>query len=374
MNKKIFSSMLCAIVVCVSLFTFAGCSGKNYTYSEFQQAYADYINSNKITTTSTEAIFDANGYVSVQYSNEKLRTAIAGTTLEDKRLMFTRLSSDASSDQALFEPALKASMLYMHKYIDTDLNKNVPTDRVNKLYSELGTLTEKTNTFKHNLLKFNVRDADFDKTSTIDQSFLKHLFDSYYDLIIASCALSLDFIDVANEYIWTPLPNSSTGRLGVGVIDRYYLAELTSCVDVYARFSLVSYYKQAYILEGAEYYTNKNPSGNVNSMLALYEAEKTALLAFENKYNDGAMSSLEKKVVEAYNNSIAYDELYKSAYTVASDSLSKVANMTDDPDEDFDPNSKAQAHKSIIKAFLGNEYSNKVNQNKAILDNVASLA
>lgn len=373
MNKKIFSSFFCALLICVSAISLGGCSGRQYTYSEFVDAYQTYVNTNKVSANSTTAIFDANGLVSVQYSNPYLADAIAGSTEADFQLMYTRLTSDPESSQAVFEPALKASMLFMNKYVSGTSEANVPVDRSNQLYSELVTLADKTKDFQYNLTKFNVRDDGFDKTSLIDKTFLQDLFDSYYDLIIASCALSLDFIDVANNYIFDKVEDSATGRVGAGNIEKYYLAELTECVDTYARYNLATFYKQAYIVDGVEYYTNLKPAAKVNAILSSYEANKAALVAFENRYNAGEMSDAEKAVVKAYRQSQNYMDMYEAAKAVASGSLNKAGDITDDLDEDFSPTSTQIAHKTIIKAFVANECVNKANLLCDIMDKIALL-
>lgn len=373
MNKKFLPSILCAVVLCVSLIGFAGCGAKSYSYEEFSKAYTDYIAANSITSTSTNGIFDSEGLVRVQYQNELMRDAIAADTVEDYKLMFTRLSADTSSDQAIFEPALKASMLYISKYIDVTPAKTVPTDRSTGLYAKLVNLTDKTNTFRYNLVKFGVRAEDFDKNNAVDKAFLKHLLDSYYDLIIASCELSLDFVDVANKYLYNDTAKNASGRLPAGSIERYYLEELTKMVDTYARFDLVRFYQQAYIVDGAEYYTNKEPAKNVNTMLDAYLLNKAKLVAFENRFNDGDMNASEKAIIKAYDACVAFEDLYSSAYTVASESLSKAGNMTHDLDEEYDPSNNATMHKQIVAAFVKGEVTNKANLLKDIMYQSALL-
>ncbi len=374
MNKKILSSLLCTVVLCVCVFGFVGCGAKQYSYSEFVEGYHSLIDTYSVGDTSTISIFDSQGNVDIAYPNQKLRDAISSNTVEDYRLMFTRLTADANSNQALFEPAFKASLLYINKYIDSETVTDVPLDVSDRLYAKLADFSSKLKTFNFNLLKFDVRADSFDKTSLIDQSFLSHLLDSYYQMILSSCALTLDFIDVANTYIWTSVPESDTGRLPAGVIERYYLAELTESVDTYARFSLVSYYNQAYVVGGEEYYTAQEPSKGINAMLTTYEANKSSLVNFENRYNAGEMNSLEQKVVDAYHDAVEYDALYNSAYQVASISLSRAGNMTHDLDEAYDPNSAMQAHKRVVEAFYLDEFANKVNLLLDILVKVSAVA
>jgi len=374
MTKKICINFVCVMLLCVMcVVVFAACGGKNYKYADFQEAYAVYVSNNSLSESNVNTIFDVNGSVSVNYSNSKLLNAIKSTSVEDYKLMYTRLSSDTDSSQAIFAPALKASMMMLNKYVSVTPEKAVPTDRVNELMNKLSTLNNKTNTFTFSLIKFQTRGDDFDKNNGIDKSFLKHLLDSYYDMLVASCDLSIDFADVANKYFWSDTADSSTGRIAPGKIERYYLTQMTSLVDTYARFDLVTFYSQAYIIDGVEYYTNQNPAYGINNMLSRFEANRESLVAFENKYNAGEMSTNERTLVQSYYDAVSYDTPYQAAYNIASRSLDRMGDKTSDLDAKFNASSASQAHRKVVSNFVQNEFHNKINTMLNLMDCVQNL-
>ena len=375
MTKKIYINCVCVMLLCLMCVAiFSACGGKNYKYADFQEAYTTYVANYSLSESNVNTIFDVNGNVSVNYANSKLLNAIKSTSVDDYKLMYTRLSSDASSSQAIFEPALKASMLMLEKYVSITPEKVVPAERVNELMNKLSTLDNKTNTFTFNLIKFQTRGDDFDKNNGIDKSFLRHLLDSYYDMLVASCELSVDFAKVANMYFWNDTADSSTGRIAPGKIERYYLTQLTSLVDTYARFDLATFYSQAYIIDGVEYFTNQNPASGINKMLSDFERNRESLVAFENKYNAGEMNINEKAVVLSYQDAISYDTPYKFAYDIASRSLDRMGNKTNDLDAKFDANSASQAHRKVVSNFVQNEFHNKINTMLNLMNCVQNLA
>lgn len=373
-NKNIILLCACAcliFVLCSSML--AGCSGKNYTYAEFQQAYAEYQRSNTWSTANSNTIFDTDGQVSVNYANTKLAAAIDCESVADYRLMFTRLSDDPTSEQAIFEPALSASMLFISKYISLSPVKNIPTARVSTLMQKLEDLEARTNTFEFNLVKFETRGDDFDKNNAIDQSFLSALLDSYYQLIVSSCSLGTEFCAVANEYFWSDLADSETGRVAPGKIERYYLTRLTQLVDSYVRFDLATFYGQACIIDGREYFTSRNPAGGINQMLVAYQAGQAELVEFENRYNAGAMSEDERAVVDAYHAALSYDELFDAAQIFAERSLSRIDDITIDLDATSDPNSASQMHQAVLSNFVQNELANKINTQLNIMNRIRAV-
>lgn len=374
MTKRICINTLCLVLVLsMCVIVFAGCGGKNYSYVDFQNAYTDYVAKNTLSQSNVNSIFDSNGNVSVNYANTKLLSAISANSVDDYVLMFTRLSSDASSSQAIFEPALQSSFLMISKYVSNTPQKAIPSDRVNALIEKLANLNSKTDSFTFNLIKFQTRGDKFDKTNGIDKSFLKNLLDSYYDLLVASSALAVEFADVVNLYFWADIANSSSGRLAPGKIERYYLTQLVNLTDVYVRFDLATFYSQAYKIDGVEYYTNQRPAEGINTMLTEYNSNVQALVDFENKYNAGEMSDEEKNVVQSFYNATNYDATYISAYNNASKSLSRIDNITSNLDEKFDANSASQAHKRIVENFVKNEFHNKINSQINIFKAVENL-
>jgi len=375
MTKRICINILGIMLICVaSVFVFSACGGKNYTYADFQLAYKNYVSTNTYSDTNVNSIFDNTRNVKINYSNEKLVSAISGNSVDDYKLMFTRLSSNTNSNQAIFEPALKASFMMLNRYIEVTPVKAVPTDKANLLMSKLNALEYKTASFKFKLIKFKTLGAEFEQSNSIDQAFLQELMDDFYDLIVASCDLGKTFADVSNTYFWNDVADSDTKRVAPGKIERYYLTQMTSLVDTYARFDLATFYSQAVVINDVEVFTSKKPASKINQMLLKYETGKDTLINFENQYNAGTMNSAEWKIVNSYKEAINYDSTYNCAYKIASKSLSRMGDVTEDLDEEFDANDATQMHREVVSNFVQNEFHNKLNTMLNLMENVLTLS
>ncbi len=375
MTKRIYLNFLCIMLLCVaSVLVFSACGSKNYTYADFQKAFSEYVSNNSYSDNNKNVIFDANGNVKVYYDNKKLRSAIAGNTVADYKLMYTRLTSDTSSEQALFEPALKSSLLVVQKYISVDPIQKVPTASANLLMEKLSTLDSKTDKFALKMATFQARESEFNKNSNIDKYCLNELFESYYDLLVASCDLGKTFSDVANTYFWKDVADSKTGRLAPGKIERYYLTQMTSLVDTYVRFDLATFFAQSAEISGKEYFTSQDPAGKINAMLTTYEENKTKLSEFESRYTqEGALNLTEWRVINSYKEAVEYDTNFVSAYKIASKSLDRIDNKTIDLNEKFDAKSATQAHRKVVSNFVQNEFHNKLNTMIAIMNYVKDV-
>lgn len=370
MTKRISINILCIMLLCVaSVFVFSACGSKNYTYTDFQTAFSEYVSSNTLSDTNVNAIFDTSGSVKVNYANTKLLAEIEANSVEDYKLMYTRLRSDASSNQAVFEPALKASLLMIQKYLSVEPVNPIPSEKVNVLMEKLAVLDSKTDSFTFNLVKFQTRGDDFYKDNGIDKAFLKRTLSSYYDLLVASCDLSKAFSEVANTYFWNELGDNK-GRVAPGKIERYYLTQLTSLVDTYVRYDLATFYSQSVVISGSEYFTSKDPARLINQMMSMYESSKSSLSDFEGRYNSGAMNADEWKIVNSYKEAKNYDETYSKALNIASKSLSRIDDKTINLDEEFKANNATQMHKEVVSHFVQNEFHNKLNTMISLINNV----
>ena len=372
--KKFIPSILCAMVLCLSVVTFGACGETTYAYSELQNEIQQFIEQNKANESSSESLFDSNGYISIKYNNSKLVEAINDTSLNGKTLMYTRLTSNLNSNQAIFEPALKASWMYVANYVSITPANNVPADASTQLYNEFLSLKDKADVFKSNIRKFNIfGEDDFDAQGGIEKSFLSSLLDSYYDFLVASCEFSLNFIDVCNQYVWVDVPDSSSGRIGTGKIERFILERLTENANLYTKGYLSTFYNQTLVSGTDEYFTSQNYSGVLNDFLQTYLTYEVALSDFEMKYEAGEMTIPEQNVVNAYRNAIEYQKLYNVGLDTFNYCIERTGDMTANLDEEFDANSTEQAYKEIVSHFLSNEYENMANYTTTILDCVSRL-
>lgn len=369
--KKIIPSLFCAVVMCFSLIAFAGCGETKYSYAELQRDFETFVTENTFSADTDTGLFNENGYVEIKYANPKLVSAINNSA--NKQYMFTRLTNNLSSEQAVFEPALQASLLYVSKYISVKPASEIPTNVSTQLYNKFIELKSKASDLQNDIIKFNIRGDNFKADGAIEASFLNSLLQNYYQLIIIACDFSEKFIEVANQYILLDAPDNATGRVATGKIERFYLEKLTQNAISYSKGYLSTFYNQSLMQSGQEVYTSANTSKVLNDSLKLYYANQQNLEDFEKKYDSGEMNALEKNVVQSYKTAQDYQEIFDLGYASFKNSYQKVDNMIIDPNEEFDPNSNIQAHKQIVKQYLGNEYVNMANFANEILKKVSLL-
>ena len=353
--KKFLTSIICAVVCCFSALAFTACGGQQYTYTEFQQAYVSFIENNKIDSSSNTGLFDENGLVKVNYTNDALKAEI-NSNVNSK---YTRLSSDLDSNQSVFEPALKASLLYVSEYINIKPANEIPRNVSTELYSKLNVLSEKTELFLNEVFKLNIR-KDFDANGVIEQLFLDNLSVSFYELLLCANDFSRYFIEVANKYIWQSVEEfDSFDRVTNGFIKEYYLEKLAQSADIYTRGYLSGYYNQVLVNGGTDYFTSLNFNKNVNGMLKAYLDNKLVLADFESR--EGIMNSLEEVAVNSYKASKDYEVVFNNGFKVFNYALNNINDMTINLDEDYNANDREQAYKIVVYDFLAVEYENSKN-------------
>ena len=372
--KKFLPGLMCALVICISAVTFGACGETTYSYTELQTEFQQFIDNNKESDTFRVGLFDENDYISIQYDNASMVSAINDTSLQGKTAMFTRLTSNLNSNQAVFEPALKASLMYVTKYISVTPVNDVPVDVSTALYNKFITLRDSAVTFQNNIVKFNILGTDdFDANGGIEQSFLSSLLDSYYNFIVASCDFSLDFIDVCNQYVFADVPDSNAGRVATGKIDRFILERLTESAYLYTTGYLSTFYDQTLVSGSDEYFTSLNTSATLNQFLQTYLTYEVALSDFEMKYEESVISQPEQNIISAYRSAVNYQNLYNVGLNTFNYCIERSGDMTVNLDEEFNANSTEQAYQEIISRFLNNEYVNMANYTTNILFYVSQL-
>lgn len=346
MKKISISCFMCIALVCCSLIMFAGCDNTQYTYAEFQSAYKSFVLENK------GELFDDEGYVKVTYKNEAMAVLINKTDLDSKMTKFTRLSSNLDSNQAIFEPALKASLVFAKNYVNVT-SDNVPLNISTNLYKKFIELKQSAENFLSSKKNFDIKnqyDEEFNPTDSMDMSWLNLLLENYYKLVKISCEFSKMYIDIYNQYIFIDAGNTPDGRVATGKIDKYYIESLTKLADVYINSYLPYIYNKTLIADSDEYYTAQNYCKDVNSALKSYINIDDKIKTFERR--TGAMNDAEKAVVSAYNSAIEYDPIFQNSYALVLEILPKI-NL-----EKTDLNANEQAYKNLLNDFYTCEYKN----------------
>ena len=354
MFKKLLSSIMCIALFCTCLVTFAAC-GEKHTYTEVQEAYLKLLDDYKVNTGDV-TYFDDQGEVSIYYKNPKLVQAINDTTLDGKALMYSRLSSDLGSDQAVFEPALKASLLYVTKYIDVTPAKEVPSSECNNLLAKLSEFKDNLENLSSDISFLNIRGNDFDANGRIEKSFFKTLLNNYKKVLSSACNFSEKYIEVAKKYVWqTVAEYTDEKRVTKGFIERYYLEKLVENACVYVRGSLATFYNQSLIKDGKEYFTASNPARYIKDNLSAYIANAVKLADFE-KIRGGIIQS-EQAIIDAYETLKTYDKTFNDTYGVFNYSLNQAGNLLINLNEEYDPEDKQMAYRAVVKDFVSSEYA-----------------
>ena len=313
-KKVTISAILVAVIVACSIPLFSGCGETEHTYSEFQLAYQDFVEE------YTGKIFDENGYVDIVYENPSLVNAINGDVIvndgkQDRVNLFTRLDDDLTSEQSIFEPALKASLMHIKTYINVTIGIQVPNNVSTELYGALETLKGKVDAFLTEKNKLETRQG-FNPENAYERSTLATLFDRYFDLVITANDFSQQFIDAYNTYNTIETADRADGRPAIGSINKYYLETLTSLADIYINVYLSNIYDLSHQTTNnggdVEYYTSQNYIADLNSALASYLNIADIIENFENR--EGVMTSAEQAVVTQFHRILSYDLLFQNGY------------------------------------------------------------
>ena len=368
--KKIAVSGLMAIALCFCFVPFfSGCGESNYTYAEFQLAYQDYVEE------YTGEIFDEDGFVDVQYKNPAFVNEVNSTGYEHHMKMYTRLTDDTSSNQALFEPTLKASLLFVHNYITVETGVEVPVSASTKLYNSLQNLRSVTDNFVRDKYKFDTREG-FNPDNALEQSWLKEMLDKYKDLVVTANNFSKQFIEVYNKYNKADETDRVDGRPALGSIDKFFLESLTSIADVYINVYLVEIYNivgttsveigndgNSVIYGNAEMATSLNSCMDINEALASYMTIADRIRSFENR--NTPLTDAEKAAISCFKSAKSYQSIFQNGYEMTLDAITHY---------DFDKNysdwtREETGYRLLAEDFFNCEYKNLT----TMISNLANL-
>lgn len=347
MKKFAFASLMMVAVICCSIMTFSGCDNTKYTYSEFQLAYQDFV------TEYKGEIFDDDGNVKVNYKNADMVSAINKTDVNSKMTKFTRLSADVTSNQAIFEPTLKACFMYVNNYINVTIGIDVPTNESTNLYNSLKDVQAKTQAFVLEKYKLDTRE-NFDVTGGTEKSWINSLLDRYMDLVNSANEFSKSFITVYEKYNTSASADRAGGRPAIGNIERYYLKTLSSLADVYINICLNDFYNKAELAtvdsstgRTDEMYTYQNYSGDVNKALKSYLNIASQIKTFEAKEGE-ITDNNEKVAINAYKSALCYTPVFEKGYKMVFDTYKKANG----------DGTISQGFKKNIEEFYNCEYKN----------------
>lgn len=285
--KKILSSMLCALTLCVS-FLFVGC-GESFSYTDVKTNYGNM-------KANFEGSLFNNGTLDFNYNTE-LQNLI-DTSSSDGQI--TKLSSDLSSGQAIFEPVLRAGFESCEYYLSLEVDsKEVPQDKTNLLQTKLDKL-EQTLT---NLNNSKIRLEEIAASNGNVKNWLQNYFDRFYEAICASNDFALEYIDVYGEFL-NFVPDVKD-RLLPSVVQLDFAKKLAQSANIYTTFTLSQIKNE--VVNASQ--------NNVNVMLANFLDVKDILKssAFIGILSNN-LTEKEQEMLKAYSLVSGYNSLYENNF------------------------------------------------------------
>ena len=183
--KKSLAFAMSFVCLCASVL-FLGC-GDNYTYDDLKQNYQ-----NMLTTYSGE--FFENNEFKISYETE-LENLISNA--EDNSNL-AKLSSDYSNKNAIFEPALKASIESFKFYLGLELNiADIPQDKINLLNTNFKEYLASLKQFYNSKKRLET----IAKTGGDVESWTQNYIDNFCETISKSNNFAKNYLEIYKEYL-----------------------------------------------------------------------------------------------------------------------------------------------------------------------------
>ena len=341
--KKI-SSIICSILaftfVFVSIPFFTACDGSE-KFEKLVTSYDNLVKTNK-------SIFDENGEVEIKYSS-KVDAVInkSNPTIDDKMRLFVRLTRDPNSDQGVYEPVLKASLLYVNRYIHKMDNLNISSGDANKLTDKYNNFGNSLTAFKSQVAYFEDHSENINTTDHTEDNNLVLVLAKMYDLVVSANDFNYTFMQFYEKAVATKEKKGSSKR---GTIERFYLRNLAHTCNTYVKVYLPLIHESAPASHGsAELYTEFNFSAFVNKMMSYYLNGRDAIHVFDNK--SGELFGNDKNAFNYFLYVTEYELLYqKSCRCMISMDKEWRNAMKEKIEADYDgTNTKKASSSSICK-------------------------
>ena len=307
-----FSSILCSILaltfVLATIPFVSGCDGSE-KYKELVTNYDAYVKANT-------DIFDSSGEINIKYS-DKVTGYVNGTakslSASDKKRKFVRLTNDLSSNEAFYEPVLKASLLYVKAYIHDGENLKVSSGDAKNLTKKFETLKSKTTSFKTQRDILQAYEGSFDSSTDTELNNLATVLSSLHDFVVAANDFGYSFMEFYENGL-TKL-DSYDKNARYGTVNRFYLKNLSCTCNTYVKLYLPLLHESAPTKNpdnDSELYSGLGYTEFVNKMLSNYISDASKIANIDKK-TESTMTESEKKQFEYYKYVYEYGLLYQKS-------------------------------------------------------------
>lgn len=282
---------LCVLLVLSMILVFAGCDNSKYTYSDIRTAY------NELVSQNTD-IFNTAGEVEIVYANATLRSAIMSN---DSTNEYCKLSNDEANSFAIFEPAFRASMLVVDRYINLGYPETTVfnSNQLNSTYEKLMAFSSALQEFK-DAKSYLESKANFNLNGATEVYWRDELFTRFYNLLIKASDFSLSFANIYRDSIFIDTDYSVGNRYATGKMQLEYLIKLAEYAQISAMTTVYNYYDQ--------------DASNVDMPICntlLSEYEKVVPIGNWQGNAGDVISTDEQNVIDAFTAWLNYDSTFQ---------------------------------------------------------------
>lgn len=289
-----------AFVTIFSVF-FVGCDNKNYTYEDSKQVYAKMLSDNS-------EFFDENGIISITYNSTNLNAAILSG---QKNNNFTKLSNSLSDSEAVYEPTLRASLMLVSTFLpnSSDTGVNIDQAKLNNLYSSVNEVSDAMHLLKQakQQLENTCSNVDFSQSTSAEQLKLKTYCSRFIYVIDKACNLSNVFVDIYKNDIYKIESNIREGALSSTTVNLEYLTKIADIASYYNNFYLYDINEK--VKKGPQNAGLEIDIDNEFDWTIIEEFEQIKSKKKAGNFGD-PISAAEQEVIDAYNQIIAYDNVF----------------------------------------------------------------
>ncbi len=304
-----FNSIICSVIAVAFVFAFmpllTACDGTD-KYNDFAAKYDTYVK------TNTD-MFDANGEIKIKYKDDVAAVINKpNPTVNDKMARFTRLTGNLDSNQAIYEPIIRASLLYVNTYINKCEEFNISSKDADKLSNKFDTFKSKVANFKSQRTYLEDNSDRLTTGSETENNNLVNVLSTLYDVVVAANDFSYTFMNFYEKAL-TQLDDYDATVLQ-GQTERLYLRDLVYACDTYVKVYLPLIHDSKAVMtpnENDELYTSYGYSRFVNDLLSTYLDNRNKIRSFDNQTAGTNVAALDfiQYVAE-------YDPLYQKSCRV----------------------------------------------------------
>ena len=354
--NKFLSVILSVCLFGVLAVAFCGCGQSGNTI------YSNVINQyNQMISKNTD-VFDANGYISITYS-DNLSTAISSS---DKYAKLSHNTISGETTSSLFEPVLLASMQstsYYIKRLDLSL-VDISAQRAQSVLDALQNFEATLNQFVEEKHKLEAR-TSLDLSSTIIQNEFDAFSASYRELNAKACALSAKVLEVYANDVFVDKKFEGE-RYASGKMRLEFLSKLNQFATIDQQILVDYYFDKTYTSQPIS--KTQKLLSSFNNIADLTNWEGTT----------ETITDEEKACINTFSNLLAYNEVFNIQQSQFNQALSQVLltkyyNYLSASYDETDFSADERMYFSKINEFLQTYTLNMLNYLQELSSNISTF-